>query len=215
MNETTAITEPKPRQRKGTRDKLLRAALSLLAEDKGGFAGLSLREITRRIGVSPTAFYRHFPGMEELGLTLVHESCETLREQLDRANAESGPEDMVHNTVQVFLDFVREHKKIFILIAREQVGGSKKMRAAISKEVEVTSAQLMQAWVLRDMPGIPGKSQERLVRMSIALAIGTLPQILEMPADSEQEMKALADELEQQLNLLISGVAALDGFQPA
>ena len=85
MTEITALPNNKSVQRKGTRDKLLRAALSLLAEDRGGFAGLSLREITRRIGVSPTAFYRHFPGMEELGLTLIHESCETLREQLTKA----------------------------------------------------------------------------------------------------------------------------------
>ena len=208
MTEISSIAAPKPRKRKGTREKLLRAALSLLAEDKGGFAGLSLREITRRIGVSPTAFYRHFPGMEELGLTLVHESCETLREQLERVSAESVPEAMVHNTVQVFLDFVREHQEIFILIAREQVGGSRKMRAAISRETEITSIQLARGWQLRDMPGVSIQSLERVVKMSIALAIGTLPQILEMPADCDQEMAVLADELEQQLNLLLSGVAA-------
>lgn len=210
MTEITALTNNKSVQRKGTRDKLLRAALSLLAEDRGGFAGLSLREITRRIGVSPTAFYRHFPGMEELGLTLIHESCETLREQLDRVSSESPPENMVHNSVRVFLDFVTEHRKIFIMIAREQVGGSKKMRAAISAEIELSSIQLARAWSQGSMPGIPEQQLKRVVSMSISLALATLPQILDMTGDRTQPMQDLGDELEQQLNLLLSGVIALE-----
>ena len=210
MTEITALPNNKSVQRKGTRDKLLRAALSLLAEDRGGFAGLSLREITRRIGVSPTAFYRHFPGMEELGLTLIHESCETLREQLDRVSSESQPENMVHNSVRVFLDFVTEHRKIFIMIAREQVGGSKKMRAAISAEIELSSIQLARAWSQGSMPGIPEQQLKRVVSMSISLALATLPQILDMTGDRTQSMQDLGDELEQQLNLLLSGVIALE-----
>jgi len=210
MTEITALPNNKSVQRKGTRDKLLRAALSLLAEDRGGFAGLSLREITRRIGVSPTAFYRHFPGMEELGLTLIHESCETLREQLDRVSSESQPENMVHNSVRVFLDFVTEHRKIFIMIAREQVGGSKKMRAAISAEIELSSIQLARAWNQGSMPGIPEQQLKRVVSMSISLALATLPQILDMTGDRTQSMQDLGDELEQQLNLLLSGVIALE-----
>lgn len=207
------MNDPKPRERKGTRNKLLRAALSLLAEDRGGLAGLSLREITRRIGVSPTAFYRHFPGMEEMGLTLIHESCETLRERLDKVSAESRPEDVVHNSVQVFLAFVEEHREIFIMIAREQVGGSKNMRAAISREIEAISAQLADGWQFIDLPSIPEQQLFRVVSMSISLAIGTLPRILDMDEDCDREMVLLAEELEQQLNLLVYGVVALEQEQ--
>lgn len=210
MTDTTAPIDPKTSERKGTRNKLLRAALSLLAEDRGGLAGLSLREITRRIGVSPTAFYRHFPGMEELGLTLIHESGETLCKRLDKASTESPPEDVVHNTVQVFLDFVGEHREIFIMIAREQVGGSKKMRAAISKEIAAISAQLAEGWSFNDLPSISNEQLMRVVNMSISLAIGTLPTILNMGEDDKAEMTQLADELEQQLNLLMHGVVALE-----
>lgn len=205
-----SVVDPKPRQRKGTRDKLLRAALSLLAEDRGGLAGLSLREITRRIGVSPTAFYRHFPGMEELGLTLIHESCETLREQLGRVSIESQAEEIMHNSVQVFLTFVREHWEIFIMIAREQVGGSAKMRAAISREIEATTELLVRDWNLREDHSIPQPQLIRMVGMSITLALSTLPKILAMSADREDEMVEMGDELEQQLNLLLFGVIALE-----
>src|SRR5690606_27434585 len=68
-----------------TRKALLRAALKLLS--RHSFDSISLREVTREAGVSPTAFYRHFDDMEELGLVLVEESFGTLREMLRGARA--------------------------------------------------------------------------------------------------------------------------------
>src|SRR5580698_2758468 len=60
-----------PRKQR-TYDALLKAALRLMKEGRS-FTGLSLREVTREAGVVPTAFYRHFGGMDELGLALVEE----------------------------------------------------------------------------------------------------------------------------------------------
>src|SRR5688500_14594257 len=59
-----------------TRAALLRAALKLLS--RSSFDSISLREVTREAGISPTAFYRHFDDMEELGLVLVEQSFGTL-----------------------------------------------------------------------------------------------------------------------------------------
>jgi AcrR family transcriptional regulator len=209
MTDTTLTTDQKPAKRKNTREKLLKAALSLIAEDRGGLAGLSLREITRRIGVSPTAFYRHFPGMEELGLTLVRESCETLRKHLSETSPDGELHAQVHSTVQVFLAFVVEQRDIFVMIAREQAGGSKKMRAAISNEIELTTQQLVESWLARGLPSMPMEQLQRVVGMSISLAFSTLPAVLDMPEDADKEMASLANELEQQLDLLVLGAAAL------
>ena len=49
-----------------TRRAILDAALRLSADT--GLAGLSLRAVAKEVGVVPTAFYRHFSSMEELGL---------------------------------------------------------------------------------------------------------------------------------------------------
>jgi AcrR family transcriptional regulator len=43
--------------------------------DGRSFVSISLREVTREAGVVPTAFYRHFKDMDELGLALVDEVC--------------------------------------------------------------------------------------------------------------------------------------------
>ncbi|WP_351079748.1 TetR family transcriptional regulator, partial [Shewanella sp. CAL98-MNA-CIBAN-0140] len=37
------------------------------------FSSISLRQVTREVGVVPTAFYRHFDDMESLGQALVVE----------------------------------------------------------------------------------------------------------------------------------------------
>src|SRR3954470_17225020 len=66
-----------------TRQALLRAALKLLS--RNSFDSISLREVTREAGISPTAFYRHFDDTEELGLALVEESFGSLRAMLRTA----------------------------------------------------------------------------------------------------------------------------------
>src|SRR5690625_7998074 len=68
-------------QKYQTRRTLMRAALTLMTEGQG-FGELSLRGVTREAGLAPTAFYRHFENMEELGLSLVDETFVTLRRML-------------------------------------------------------------------------------------------------------------------------------------
>ena len=69
-----------------TRQALLDAALELLEEQS--FSSLSLRQVTRAAGIVPTAFYRHFDDMEELGLVLIDESFRTLRTMIRAARAD-------------------------------------------------------------------------------------------------------------------------------
>ena len=46
------------------------------------FASLSLREVAKAAGIVPTAFYRHFASMEDLGVTVVEDSMRVLRKTL-------------------------------------------------------------------------------------------------------------------------------------
>ena len=56
---------------------------------------------------------------------------------------------------------------------------------------------------------MPMEQLQRVVGMSISLAFSTLPAVLDMPEDADKEMASLANELEQQLDLLVLGAAAL------
>jgi AcrR family transcriptional regulator len=66
---------------------LLKAAGKIL--EKEGIAGLSLRELARRAGVSHSAPYRHFPDRDALLAALATEGFALLRERLE---SKAGPE---------------------------------------------------------------------------------------------------------------------------
>jgi AcrR family transcriptional regulator len=68
---------------------LLDAALKLMSDGRS-FVSISLREVTREAGVVPTAFYRHFRDMDELGLALVDDVSFELTPFITRRTHESA-----------------------------------------------------------------------------------------------------------------------------
>src|SRR5579862_3705232 len=114
--------EPAPRsaRKQRTHDALLKAALRLMKEGRS-FTGLSLREVTREAGVVPTAFYRHFGGMDELGLALVEESGLMLRRLLrDARRNDVQAEDMLRNSVLVYKRYVEDNRLQMLFVAGER-----------------------------------------------------------------------------------------------
>ncbi|MER5740862.1 MULTISPECIES: TetR/AcrR family transcriptional regulator [unclassified Streptomyces] len=74
------------------RNALIRAAVDLATE--GGPERVVLREAARRVGVSPTAAYRHFDGRGELLRTVRAHARARLAEAMERAAArEPGADD--------------------------------------------------------------------------------------------------------------------------
>jgi AcrR family transcriptional regulator len=60
---------------------LVKEALTIIAED--GAAGLSLRDLARRVGVTQTAPYRHFEDRDALLATVAEEGFRLLKERLE------------------------------------------------------------------------------------------------------------------------------------
>src|SRR3984957_19541589 len=102
-----------------TRQALLRSALRLLSQNS--FDSLSLREVTREAGITPTAFYRHFDDMEELGLVLVEESFQSLGAMLKDARSQSPFDgDTIQRSLAVVVLHMHNHTAHFRFIARER-----------------------------------------------------------------------------------------------
>ena len=118
----TRTPESRQERKQRTRRTCCRPALRLL-EDQS-FSGLSLREVAREAGVVPTAFYRHFDNMEELGLALIDESFRTLREMIRAARADPSTfEHVIPNSVDILVRHVHENRLHFTFIARERFSG--------------------------------------------------------------------------------------------
>lgn len=95
MPRSTAAAAGRGRNPRGQGDKLrtdlIDAAIDLLAEN-GDFEALSVRAVTSRAGVTPTALYLHFADKEQL-LDEVKDRCfSELRRYVLEAEEQAGPD---------------------------------------------------------------------------------------------------------------------------
>ncbi|MGH8455184.1 MAG: HTH-type transcriptional repressor FabR [Nevskiales bacterium] len=189
-----------------THDSLMDAALTLMSQGRG-FGSLSLREITREAGVVPTAFYRHFRDMDELGLALVEGSGLTLRRLLREARKAGVPTtDIIRSSVAIYKRYVEENPRYFLVSSRERLTGSPLMRYAIRTETNHFINEMAQD--LRHLRLIPKLSMESL-RMICGLVVNTMlnaaSDILDLPAGQPQAEQELMDNFVRQLTLIFLG----------
>lgn len=188
-----------------TRQALIEAALELVDRDKS-FDALSLREVTRHVGVVPTTFYRHFPDMESLGLELVDQSLRTMRQLLKVAReAPLEPEDLIRRSAETFVTYVRAHRRHFLFLSRERFGGVPAIREAINHEIELIISEL--ATDLGRFPVIDKWNTEDL-QMLAGLIVGAMIRVVEQVLISRrrgEDDAALINTASKQLRLVILG----------
>ena len=135
------------------------AGLHLLADQN--LASLGVREVTREAGLSPAAFYRHFPDLAALGVVLVEESLASLHVMIRSVLAEAdGAEELIDRAVEVIRQHVREHRPHVRFLARERHGGVRRVREAIDAELGRFAAEVGSALALQ--PVSQGWSEQDL-----------------------------------------------------
>lgn len=119
-----------------SRQALLDAALALSTSGRS-FSSISLREIARHVGLVPTAFYRHFQDMNELGLELVDQVAMHLKgilHQLGQAYIYQ-PNTKTQISLDLFFQAVEHHPEPWVFMIAERWGGSEVIRHAITREI--------------------------------------------------------------------------------
>jgi AcrR family transcriptional regulator len=200
--------EPPTRQerKQRTRQALLDAALELLEEQS--FSSLSLREVTRSAGIVPTAFYRHFDDMEELGLVLIDESFRTLRAMIRAARGDPRTyEHVIRNSVEILVGYVHEHDSHFRFIARERFGGVAALRNAIRVEIRLFASDL--ATDLARFPYLDRWSTEDLQLLAglmVNAMVSTAEAILDAPPTDPTAEAEIMTIARRQLRMITLGV---------
>lgn len=206
----SAVTESVTRQerKQRTRQALLDAALDMLADR--GFASLSLREVARRAGIVPTAFYRHFASMDELGVALVEESMRTLRGMIRGARSgPDGPAGMIEASVHTLHRHVRAHEDHFRFVVRERYGGAGPIQRAIGFELRLFASDL--AVDLARFEQLRDWSTEDLHMIADLIVTAMLATVLEL-LEAQPRDKATDDQIirtaQKRLRLVLLGVPA-------
>ncbi|MFJ8693540.1 TetR family transcriptional regulator [Streptomyces roseolilacinus] len=207
MSHTTgsaAVTGVRQAQKRRTRQALLDAALALLEEQS--LSGLGLREVTRVAGIAPTAFYRHFRDMADLGVALVEESLGSLHAMV-RANlaATVDSERRIAGTVDLVARLVRERPAHVRFLARERHGGVRPVREAIGGELDRFAVEV--AAELARLPEASGRRREDLLmlaRLYVDLMVTTASALLAVGPDAAAGER-VEEEARRRLRLVALG----------
>lgn len=131
MSHTLGIRQA---QKQKTRQALLDAALGLLEEQS--LSSLGLREVTRAVGVAPTAFYRHFRSIADLGVALVEEALGSLHPMIrTTVSAADSSEERIARAIELIAGHVDGYPAHVRFIARERHGGVQPVRDAIRDQL--------------------------------------------------------------------------------
>jgi AcrR family transcriptional regulator len=206
VNVRTPESATRQERKQRTRQALLDAALGLLEEQS--FSSLSLRQVTRSAGIVPTAFYRHFDDMEELGLVLIDESFRTLREMIRAARTDPGPDEhVIRRSVEILVGYVHEHDTHFRFIARERFGGLATLRQAIGVEIRLFSSDLaidlarfpyLERWSTEDLQLLAG--------LMVNAMVSTAEAILDAPPRDPTAEREIIATAGRQLRMITLGV---------
>jgi len=193
-------------RRRHTRQALLDAAL--LQIDAGeSFDSLSLRRVARAAGVVPTAFYRHFASMDELGLELVEESFRTLRTMLREAREGPPPGHIIRRSVEILMNHVRNHRRHFVFVVRVGYTGNVVLRHAVRNEIRLFTSELatdlarfpvLREWTTDDLQMLAG--------LLVNTMIATVGAMLDAPVAAPDAEAEIARVAEKQLRLTMLGI---------
>ncbi len=109
------------------RELILQAATELIERD--GLAGLSAREIARRIGYSPGTLYNVFENLDDLILTIEARLLDRLANRLGEPTSTTDPESRVLQLARSYLAFTHENPKLWNLLFEHHMPAGKQVPA--------------------------------------------------------------------------------------
>lgn len=195
------MSETRLEKKERTRRAILDAALRL--SEESGLGGLSLRQVAREVGIVPTAFYRHFASLDELGLALVEESFESLRAMIREVRrGDPAPAEIIERSVSVLGAHVRSQRAHFGFIARERASGPRAVRDAVRHQLELFEREL--AADLARLPAAHWSSED--LQVLADLIVGAMVHTVEdLLATTPRGQKALLERAEKQLRMVVVG----------
>ncbi len=202
-----AAGQTRGERKERTRQAILDAALDLA--DESSLAAVSLRQVAREVGIVPTAFYRHFSSLEDVGLQLVDDSLDSLRALLrDVRRRDPDVREIIDGSVQVLVEHVHRQQAHFGFIARERVAGPPAVREAIRHGIELCEREL--ATDLARMPVTESWDTDDLRTLSnliVTLMVFTAEQVIAGNGRPATEERVVATARTQLRMVLVGGLS--------
>ena len=210
---------------------LMEAALTLTAKSRS-LNALGLRELARDAGLNPNTFYRHFANIDELGLAIIEEMSQQIRQplrDLRRQAAESMMPSELANisweenpalnlqkanlvtqaTVKLFFDYVLQNPNAFIIGVRELHGASPVLRQALRKVMADFAADM--ALDIRELNLLPMLGEDTAQEVATTVSREMFQLSMDYIEQPEQR-KQILQQAESLVITLFTGAAMLNGY---
>jgi AcrR family transcriptional regulator len=148
------------------RDALVEAAIAVLGER--GAAAFSMAEASRRLGVAPSAPYRHFADRDALLAAVAVRAAGLLGERLGHATASGSPEQRLAAAAGAYVRFADEQRALFQALAGS--GLDKDRHPEIARAARPVGALFLSA--AAELAGGDQAAAARLVSAIVATAHG-------------------------------------------
>jgi AcrR family transcriptional regulator len=158
--------------------------------------------------VVPTAFYRHFDSVEQLGVALVEEAMRTLRRVLRdarRTSPQNGNSDLISGSISVLASQVDAYAPYFRFLVNERFGGVAPVRRAIESELRLVVSDLttdlarmpvLREWAIDDL--------EMAADLMVNAMLAVVPALLDEA--TRRERADILVRAENQLRLIALGM---------
>ncbi|MFT7372101.1 MAG: AcrR family transcriptional regulator [Oleiphilaceae bacterium] len=191
-----------------TRQSLIDAALSLVGAGNN-FASISLREVAKNAGLVPTSFYRHFTDMEELGLNVVDDLGLVLRKMMRAARQDAGyKKGKLHSSIEVYVDFVCQHRSHFYFMSQCRTGGTPALRQAIRNELKYFDNELSSD--IRSVPMLSemsGADRDMMSQLIVSTVFDTTIDVLDLNDSSTNYQHEFVELMKKKLRLVWLGAS--------
>ncbi|MER5855014.1 TetR/AcrR family transcriptional regulator [Streptomyces sp. NPDC059688] len=177
----------------------LRAARELLEED--GSAGLSLRAVARRAGVSATAPYRHYADRDALVSAVAAQGYRELAEHLAAAHPAPASPDELAAVAVAYVRFALERPALFRVMFAEPCDPHNEERVAATAAISEYVRGIVRG-------AFPGADEETLSTTVWALVHGLAFLHLDGKLDTSTP-EVVADQVRAAVHALFTVPAAL------
>jgi len=116
------------------RELVLRSTYDIIVED--GLAGVSAREIARRVGYSPGTLYNLFDSLDDLVLQVEALLLDAIDSRLAELPAENSPDEQLLRLAQAYLGFSREHPRLWALLTQHELPPESTLPPWYSEKIE-------------------------------------------------------------------------------
>ncbi|WP_019518890.1 TetR family transcriptional regulator [Faucicola boevrei] len=201
---------PRTQKKRQTRQGFFQAVLDLSFAGHA-FSSLSLRHVSRQVGVVPTAFYRHFSDMDELGASLVNEELGSallaLREHLQLGKTRTH-DNQISTSVKLFFESVDKSPLYWHFIVSERYGGNPVVQQALEQQIRIFVESLSDD--LGVQPAFKNLSQEirlLIADMGVNLFFSWVYNWLKFGNEQTAEKSAYLQRATEQAKVLFYGVS--------